>query len=58
MKKYFGAYLVLVAAYLSYLVFRIYNGGAFDWFGDLSMPFLFHVLYWSTQSKKRKTKNN
>jgi hypothetical protein len=53
-KKYLGAYLVIVAAYLIYLVLRIYNGGGFDWFGDLSMPFLLLVLYWSIKSNEKK----
>ena len=56
MKKYLGAYIVIVAAYLIYLVLRIYNGGSFDWFGDLSMPFLLLVLYWSIQSKDKSKK--
>ena len=30
MKKYLGAYLVIVAAYLINLVLRIYNGGSFS----------------------------
>jgi ABC-type nickel/cobalt efflux system permease component RcnA len=54
MKKYLGAYLVIVAAYLIYLVLRIYNGGSFDWFGDLSMPLLLLVLYWSIRSTNKK----
>ena len=54
MKKYLGAYLVIVAAYLIYLVLRIYNGGAFDWFGDLSIPFFLLLLYWSIQSNEKK----
>ena len=54
MKKFLGAYLVIVAAYLIYLALRIYNGGSFDWFGDLSMPFLLLVLYWSIQSNDKK----
>ena len=55
MKKYLGAYIVIVATYLIYLVLRIYNGGAFDWFGDLSMPFPLLVLYWSIKSHEKRT---
>ena len=57
MKKYLGAYLVIVAAYLIYLVLRIYNGGAFDWFGDLSIPFFYFFCIGQYSLTKRKTKN-
>jgi len=54
MKKYFKAYAVIVVAYLISLVLRIYNGGAFDWFNDLSMPFLLLVGYWAIKSNEKK----